>query len=77
MILKKLFYLSTHRGTKENDILLGRFARAHLSSLTADEIALYELFLQEPDPEIYEWVMEKAPAPEKYQELVKKISLSP
>src|SRR5262249_35869885 len=35
---KRLLYRSVYRGNKENDILLGQFARAHIASLSAAEL---------------------------------------
>ena len=32
---KRLLYRSIYRGNKENDILLGQFARAHVASFGA------------------------------------------
>ncbi|MDD3444724.1 MAG: succinate dehydrogenase assembly factor 2 [Zavarzinia sp.] len=56
-------YRSWHRGTKETDIILGRFADAHVSAFGADELAQYEALLEEQDPDIYAWVTGTAEAP--------------
>jgi len=61
--LKKLSYLSWHRGTRENDLLLGRFADAYLESMTHEELTQYERLLAQPDPDIYDWVVQKKPVP--------------
>lgn len=61
--LKKLSYLSWHRGTRENDLLLGRFADAYLESMTAEELIQYERLLAHADPEIYSWIAQKKPVP--------------
>ena len=43
---KRLLYRSVYRGNKENDILLGQFARAHIASFGPAELdALYADFL--------------------------------
>jgi antitoxin CptB len=51
---KKLLYLSTHRGCKEIDIILGKFAEENLDKLTDDELIIYEKILLEPDGLIYD-----------------------
>ena len=43
---KRLLYRSIYRGNKENDILLGQFARAHIASLDAAELDQYERLLE-------------------------------
>ena len=35
---KRLLYRSVYRGNKENDVLLGQFARAHIADFTAAEL---------------------------------------
>ena len=53
---KRLLYRSVYRGNKENDILLGQFARAHIAEFTAAELDQYERLLQAGDNDIYDWV---------------------
>jgi antitoxin CptB len=66
--LKRLLYLSTHRGCKETDFILGGFAQTHLSSLTKEECDLYESLLQENDWDIYAWLTGSLPVPTKYDD---------
>lgn len=60
---KRLLYRSIYRGNKENDILLGQFARAHIAGFSAEELAQYERLLSAPDNDIYDWVAGKADVP--------------
>ena len=52
---KRLLFRSQHRGTKEADILVGRFAEAHISSLSPDEVTQFESLLQLSDVDLYNW----------------------
>lgn len=52
-IRKKLLYMSTHRGCKEMDIILGRFAESELNSFTDEEILNYEKLLELSDDILY------------------------
>jgi antitoxin CptB len=62
---KRLLYRSVYRGNKENDILLGQFARAHIAGFGSAELDQYEMLLQVGDNDIYDWVAGKtAPPPE-------------
>ena len=60
---KRLLYRSTYRGNKENDILLGQFARAHIDEFGAAELDQYERLLEVGDNDIYDWVSGKTAVP--------------
>ena len=60
---KRLLYRSVYRGNKENDILLGQFARAHIDTLEAAELDQYEQLLAAPDNDIFDWVSGQAEVP--------------
>ena len=46
---KKIIYRSTHRGTKEMDLLLGSFVKKHLNLFDYDELVELNLFLEVED----------------------------
>lgn len=52
---RRASYRAAHRGTKEMDILLGRYADAILPSLDEAALTRFERFLQLPDPELQNW----------------------
>ncbi|KWT66873.1 YgfY [Hyphomicrobium sulfonivorans] len=52
---RRAAYRAAHRGTKEMDIVLGRYADAHLESMTAEALTLFEELLAEADPVITRW----------------------
>lgn len=60
---KRLIFRSEHRGTKEMDLLLGSFARQYVSEFGEDELSQYDEILQENDPNLYNWITGKEPAP--------------
>ena len=60
---KRLLYRSIYRGNKENDILLGQFARAHIAEFTPAELDQYERLLETGDNEIFDWVTGQVPVP--------------
>ena len=49
---RRAAYRAAHRGTKEMDWLLGRYADDQLPVMTAAELAVFERLLQLPDPEL-------------------------
>ena len=63
---KRLRFRSWHRGTREMDILLGRFADDSLDSLTGDQLDRFEALLHNSDPDLFEWITGPTPPPEAY-----------
>ena len=63
---KKLKYLCEKRGMKETELLLGSFFEKVGLSLNTEEYSALERFLQEPDPDIMNWLFKKVPLPENY-----------
>ncbi len=60
---KKLIFRSWHRGTREIDLLLGRFADAHLPDFDAAELKEYDELLHNSDPDLYNWLTGKENPP--------------
>jgi antitoxin CptB len=60
---RRLIFRSWHRGTKEMDLLLGRFADAHIPHFDSDRLAHYETLLLEPDPDLYNWIVKRETPP--------------
>ncbi|MFH1803555.1 MAG: succinate dehydrogenase assembly factor 2 [Pseudomonadota bacterium] len=64
---KKLLFRGAHRGTKENDILMGRFMDTHLASLNAAQLDAFEALINDvPDADFFLWATKKVPAPAPY-----------
>lgn len=60
---KRLIYRAWHRGTREMDLLLGSFADKNVAGFDENELAQFELLLEENDPDLYDWVTGKAAVP--------------
>ncbi len=50
---KRLLFRCWHRGTREMDLILGRFADAEIATLKDDELAQLEHLIEVPDPDLY------------------------
>jgi antitoxin CptB len=61
---KRLKFRSWHRGTREMDLLLGRFADNRLEALGRDELRVFAALLEQSDPDIYDWVSGQGQCPE-------------
>ena len=71
--LKRLIMQSNRRGMKENDILLGNFARKNIGNLSLDELNVYESLLNENDQDIYLWISGGKSIPSQYEKIINKI----
>jgi antitoxin CptB len=60
---KQLLFRSWHRGTREIDLLLGKFADRHVPEMDAGQLELYDRFLSNNDPDIFNWVTAAEPLP--------------
>lgn len=54
---RRALWRAGHRGTKELDLLVGRYAEARLSDMTPDELARFEEFLAATEPELQAWLL--------------------
>lgn len=60
---KRLIYRSWHRGTREMDLILGRFADKHVGTFSDAELDQYESVLTCSDPDLYNWITGREAAP--------------
>jgi antitoxin CptB len=60
---KRLLFRCWHRGTREMDLLLGRFADAEIATLSDPELDELERLLEIPDPDLYAAVTGDKPLP--------------
>lgn len=63
---KRLLHRSRYRGVLEADLLLGRFAQAHLASLTPAQLDRYEALLEESDADLLAWIGGRRRAPARH-----------
>ena len=76
IVRKKLSIRSWRRGTKELDLILGRFSDENIAKLEIFELDLYEQLLSNDDHLIYGWLFEKEESPKIFKILVEKIQES-
>ena len=50
---KRLLFRCWHRGTREMDLILGRFADAEIADLSDGDLAELERLIDVPDPDLY------------------------
>ena len=50
---KRLLFRCWHRGTREMDLILGRFADAEIAAMRDNELTELERLIELPDPDLY------------------------
>ena len=73
---KRLSFRSWHRGTQESDLILGRFADAHLAGFDEAQLDRYEALLDCADADIFDWVSGRAKPPSEHDHDVTRLLLS-
>jgi antitoxin CptB len=60
---RQILFRAWHRGTREMDLLMGRFADAALAGLSDAELDEFERLIEVPDGDLFAWIMGEAEAP--------------
>lgn len=68
---RQLRYRSWHRGTRELDLVLGPFADAGLTALSAEQLDRYAALLENSDPDIFGWVTGRDPVPAVHEDMIR------
>ena len=58
ILKKQIIYRSTHRGSKEIDLLLGKFVQKYIENFNNNDLADLEKLLLIEDDVIYKWYFE-------------------
>jgi antitoxin CptB len=53
---RRALFRAWHRGTREMDLLLGRFADAYIEALSEADLAHLEALMEVPDRDLFAWV---------------------
>ena len=64
--LKKIRFRAWRRGFREADLILGQFADAELEGFSEAELQEFEALLEQPDQDVYAWIIGQTPAPEAF-----------
>ena len=60
---RRILFRATHRGTYENDILIGNFVRSRLEAFTEDDLDALEEVMELPDAMLADWLIGRQPIP--------------
>jgi antitoxin CptB len=60
---RKLLFRAWHRGLREVDLILGRFADSHIEELDDAALSEFETLMNVPDGELLTWLTGEAEVP--------------
>jgi len=60
---RRLLFRATHRGTHENDLLIGGYVAARIATLTEADIIALEDLMEFPDTDLADWLTGRQPIP--------------
>jgi antitoxin CptB len=63
---RRLLFRAWHRGMREVDLITGRFADAHIGTLSEAEVDDFEQLMDVPEPDLLAWVMGSEATPAAY-----------
>ncbi len=63
---KKLKFRAWHRGIKEMDLILGKYADENLAQMSTAEMDRFSILLKQADDELYMWVSGVREVPEEF-----------
>jgi antitoxin CptB len=64
---RRVLFRAWHRGTREMDLLLGRFADAEIADLTDADLDVFEQLMEVPDKDLFAWLTGTEPTPENWR----------
>ena len=73
---KRLKYRSWHRGIREMDLLLGRFADRYVAEWNDADLDCFEALLEVGDPELLAWISGRQAVPATYDNDVTRLLLN-
>ena len=63
---RQLRFRAWRRGFREADLILGPFADTHVERLTPAQLDEFATLLDQPDHDLYGWIVGQSPAPEAF-----------
>ena len=63
---RKILFRAWHRGMRETDLIMGRFADAEIGAMSDGELDVFEGLIEVLDRDLLSWVTGEAEVPENY-----------
>ena len=63
---RRILFRAWHRGMREMDLIMGRFAEDRLNAMSDAELDVFELLIEAPDRDLLAWITEREDVPVNY-----------
>src|ERR687889_2874226 len=63
---RQVLYRAWHRGMREMDLIMGRFADAEIGDLSDEDLAEFERLIEVPDRDLLGWITGEIETPSNY-----------
>ncbi len=63
---RRILFRAWHRGIREMDLIMGRFADAEIGALSDDELDDFEALIEVPDRDLFRWITGEIATPSNY-----------
>jgi len=63
---RKILVRSWHRGMREMDLIMGKFADKEIGALSTEELDDFELLIEVPDRDLFGWIVNGNEVPSNY-----------
>jgi antitoxin CptB len=67
---KKTLYRAWHRGMREMDLIMGRFADAEIGAMSEADLDEFERLIEAQDRDLLSWITGEAETPANYESAV-------
>jgi antitoxin CptB len=63
---RRILFRSWHRGLREMDLIMGRFADAEIGALSDADLDEFERLIEVPDADLFRWITGEVQTPQNY-----------
>jgi antitoxin CptB len=63
---RQVLYRAWHRGMREMDLIMGRFADVEIGDLSDEDLAEFERLIEVPDRDLLDWITGEIETPSNY-----------
>jgi antitoxin CptB len=67
---RRTLFRAWHRGIREMDLIMGRFADSEIGALSEEELNDFEALIEVPDRDLFKWLTGEAETPSNYDTAV-------
>jgi antitoxin CptB len=67
---RKVLFRSWHRGMREMDLIMGRYAEMRIGTMTDAELTTFEALIEVPDRDLFAWISNREDVPANYDSAI-------